>query len=88
MVLIRQGKKKVQLPMIRKVTLKQESRPLWVQGIDLAAELEDDEEEEYLQVNPTIIPVFDIDVLAILASQSGLDQETLQHAESTSSIKE
>ena len=45
----------------------------------MAAEVEDDEEEEYLQANPAIILVFDTDVLSILASQWGLgsDQETL-----------
>lgn len=68
-VIIRQGRKKVQLPMAKQVKIDQKDRPLWAQGINLAAEVEEDEEEGYLQANPAIIPVFDIDIMAILASQ-------------------
>lgn len=64
---IRHGKKKVTLTMRSKVKLKSSERPLWAQTISLATEVEDLEEEEYLKLNPTVVPVFDVDILAIAA---------------------
>ena len=75
--------------MVRQVKIDQKDRPLWAQGINLAAEVGEDEEEDYLQVNPDIVPVFDIDVFAILSSQLNTvqDQSTVQSSESQGSKK-
>ena len=48
------------------MTMPREQQALWAQGIHLADAVKDDEEEEYLKANPAIVPVFDIDVMAIL----------------------
>ena len=86
-VIIRQGKKKIQLPMVRQVKIDQKDRPLWAQGINLATEVGEDEEEDYLQVNPDIVPLFDIDVFAILSSRldTNHNQSTFQSSDSQES---
>ena len=45
-------------------------RPLWAQTINLAAEIEDLEEEEFLEANPSIVPIFEINVMAVLGLSS------------------
>ena len=45
-------------------------RPLWAQTINLATQVKDLEEEEFLLANPSIIPVFDVNVMTILGLSS------------------
>ena len=64
---IKLGRQKVVLPMVSKVKLKPSHRPLWAQTISLATEVEDLEEEEYLRSNPSVVPIFEVDVMSIVA---------------------
>ena len=52
MVILKQGRQKLILPMNSTIAMPKEQRALWAQGIHLAEEVEDDEEEEYLKANP------------------------------------
>ena len=36
------------------------------QAINLASEVTDDEEEDFLKANPTVVPVFEVDVIDIM----------------------
>ena len=77
MVILKQGRQKLILPMNSTIVMPKEQRALWAQGIHLAEEVEEDEEEEYLKANPAVL-VFDINV-AILgeydSSFAAKDQE-------------
>ena len=57
-------------------------RTLWAQTINLAAEVEDLEEEEFLVANPSIVPVFDIYVMVVL----GLSLEDSSKVNNTMSL--
>ena len=43
-----------------------QEKPLFAQTINLADAVEDDEEEDFLKANPTVVPVFEADVKAII----------------------
>ena len=82
LVILKQGKQKLILPMDSSITMPRTHRALWAQGIHLADEVEDDEEEEYLKANPAVVPVFDINVMAILGDYALLDSEKELEADS------
>ena len=69
-ILIRQGKVKIRIPMLKEIQMQPSQRPLWAQTINLAAKIEDLEEEEFLEANPSIVPVFEINVMAVLGLSS------------------
>ena len=52
------------LPMNSLVTMPKQQWALWSQWIHLVDEVDDD--EEYLKANPKLVPIFDINVMAIL----------------------
>lgn len=64
-VILKKGKKTIRLPMGSKKELTKEHKPMMAQTINLAEEIEDDEEDSYLQANPTVVPIFDVDVAGI-----------------------
>ena len=49
-----------------KVLTKKELVPLYVESINMMEGLEDKEIEQYLEENPRIIPLFEIDVVEII----------------------
>ena len=57
----KKGKKVIIVPMTSKVKLTQQNKPM-----SLAFEVIDNEEEEFLKVNLIVVPVFDVDVVAIM----------------------
>ena len=54
------------MDMVHTVVLPKEVIVLHAQGINMVSEICDDEEEEFLRINNSVIPVFDIDVEKIL----------------------
>lgn len=52
--------------MVPNATLPIEARALYAQGINMVKEVDDDEEDAFLKVNESVVPVFDIDVVRIL----------------------
>ena len=65
-ITIRKGKKKVKVNMIPIVKLPKHARALYAQGINMVEEIEDDEEDAFMQVNESVILVFEIDVARIV----------------------
>ena len=65
-VILKKVKKIVIIPMVSKETLPTSIKPMMAQTINLEEDVEDDEEDLFLAANPTIIPVFEVDVLAIV----------------------
>ena len=66
LITIRQGKKKVKIQMVPTEVLPRNARALYAQGINMVEELADDEEDEFLKVNSSVIPVFEINVANIV----------------------
>ena len=66
LVTLRKGKKRVQFPMVAIWILDHKTKLLCALAINLAHEVGDDEEEAYLQANPYIVTVFEVDVAQIL----------------------
>ena len=56
----------MKVSMAEKAVLAKEIKPLYAQAINLASEVTDDEEEDYLKANPTVVPVFEVDVIDIM----------------------
>ena len=52
--------------MVSKEILPTSIKPMMAQTISLADEVEDDEEDLFLAANPIVIPVFEVDVPAIV----------------------
>ena len=52
--------------MTSKKILPKELRPLQVETVNMIPELLEDEEDEFLKSNPTVVPVFEVDVDNIL----------------------
>ena len=82
-IVIRKGKKKIKLQMTSKKILPSEFRPMLVETINMVPELLEDEEEEFLNRNPSIIPVFEVDVDGILhqyiyPKKEGIDKQEIQ----------
>ncbi|MCO5602281.1 hypothetical protein L7F22_056410 [Adiantum nelumboides] len=65
-VVLRQGKKKVRMKMVASKVIPPNCRPLHAETINMASELEEDEEEEFLRVNSSVIPIFEVDVQHIV----------------------
>lgn len=65
-IVIRKGKRKVKLMMTSKKVIPKELRPLQVETINMIPELLEDEEDEFLNNNPSVVPVFEVDVDSIL----------------------
>ncbi|MCO5577846.1 hypothetical protein L7F22_031681 [Adiantum nelumboides] len=65
-VVLRQGKKKVRMKMVASKVIPPNCRPLHAETINMASELEEDEEEEFLRVNSSVIPIFEMDVQHIV----------------------
>lgn len=71
-VTITKGKKTIKSPMMSGKVLKQVYKPLCTQTINFSHEVEDDEEEAYLQANHSIVPILEVvDVVAILEQYQG-----------------
>ena len=67
MVTLRKGKKVISIPLgVKQELSKMVKPPMMVQSISFADEVEDDEEDSFLDANPTIVPVFEVDVERIL----------------------
>ncbi|MCO5558613.1 hypothetical protein L7F22_012199 [Adiantum nelumboides] len=87
---IRRGKKKIKLNMVPTAVLPVYARALHAEPISAAHGIEDDEEEEFLQANESVIPVYDIDVVKIVeqykSSKQGKsdDKKAEQHNQSDS----
>ena len=56
------GRAKVRVPMQESAPAPKEISPLYVEEIHMLEELEDEELERYLDKNPCIVPLFEIDV--------------------------
>ncbi|MCO5557151.1 hypothetical protein L7F22_010709 [Adiantum nelumboides] len=65
-VVLRQGKKKVRMKMVASKVIPPNCRPLHAETINMASELKEDEEEEFLRVNSSVIPIFEVDVQHIV----------------------
>ena len=52
--------------MLERETLSNAMKPMLAQTINLAEEIGDDEEDSFLEANPTVIPIFEVDVTAIV----------------------
>ncbi|MCO5591948.1 hypothetical protein L7F22_045941 [Adiantum nelumboides] len=65
-VVLRQGKKKVRMKMVASKVIPPNCRPLHAETINMASELEEDEEEEFFRVNSSVIPIFEVDVQHIV----------------------
>ena len=65
-IVVRKGKKKVQLNMVPNATLPKQARALYAQGINMVQEVDDGEEDAFLKANGSVVLVFDIDVVKIL----------------------
>ena len=65
-IVIRKGKKKVKLKMTSEKILPNEFRPMLVETVNMVPELLEDEEEEFLNRNPSVIPVFEVDIDGIV----------------------
>ena len=63
---LKKGSKTVKVNMTEKVVLAELIKPMNVQAINLASEVTDDEEEDFLKANPTVVPVFEVDVIDIM----------------------
>ena len=58
----RRGRAKVRVPMEESTTIRKEISPLYAEEIHMLEGLEDEELERYLDENPRIVPLFEIDV--------------------------
>ncbi|MCO5596831.1 hypothetical protein L7F22_050901 [Adiantum nelumboides] len=54
-------------------------RPLLAQSINLVAKVENDEEEAFLQANPTIVPIFEVDIEGILQKDQDFEEIVAKH---------
>ncbi|MCO5615024.1 hypothetical protein L7F22_069312 [Adiantum nelumboides] len=85
---IRRDKKKIRLNMVPIAVLPVYARALHAEPISAAHGIEDDEEEEFLQANESVIRVYDIDVVKIVeqykSSKQGKsdDKKAEQHNQS------
>ncbi|KAI5073097.1 hypothetical protein GOP47_0011110 [Adiantum capillus-veneris] len=61
-VVLRHGKKKVKMRMVPSEAVSSNCRPLHAKSINMALELEEDEEGEFLRVNSCVIPIFEVGV--------------------------
>ena len=82
-IVIRKGKKKVKLQMTSKKIFPNEFRPMLVETINMVPELLEDEEEEFLNRNPSVIPVFEVDVDGTLQQymypkKEGIEKQAIQ----------
>ena len=89
---MKKSKKIVKILMVSKETLPTSSKPMMAQTINLAEDVEDDEEDLFLAANPTLIPVFEVDVPAIVnryaeAKSKLVPQQHAQGEEETSDKK-
>ncbi|MCO5595853.1 hypothetical protein L7F22_049904 [Adiantum nelumboides] len=71
---IRRGKKKIRLNMVPTAVLPVYARALHAEPISAAHGIEDDEEDEFLQANESVIPVYDIDVVKIVEQYKSTKQ--------------
>ena len=74
-----------------KVLTKKELVPLYVESINMMEGLEDKEIEQYLEENPRIIPLFEIDVVEIITpyiNNENLGTGELNQQEDPKSLKE
>ena len=65
-VTLKKGKKVVSTSMGVKQELSRAVKPMMAQPISFADKVEDDEEDSFLDANPTVVPVFEVDVERIL----------------------
>ena len=82
-IVIRKVKKKVKLQMTSQKILPNEFRPMLVDTINIVPELLEDEEEEFLNRNPSVIPIFEVDVDSILQQymypkKEGIEKQEIQ----------
>ena len=56
------GRTKVRVPMEENATIPKDISPLYAEEIHMLEGLEDEELERYLDENPRIVPLFEIDV--------------------------
>ncbi|MCO5578561.1 hypothetical protein L7F22_032405 [Adiantum nelumboides] len=64
--MLRKGKQPVTISMQGRKQIPPRTKSLCAQTINLADAVEDDEEEDFLRANPTIVPVFEVDVEGII----------------------
>ena len=50
-------------------------RPLYTEIVNLSPELEEDEEQQFLKANQSVIPIFEVDVQSIAERYSHLPEE-------------
>ena len=84
-ITIKKGKKKVRMDMVPNATLPREARALYAQGINMVKEVDDDEEDAFLKVNESIVPIFYIDVERILEQYK--EQKKLEASQQQSERK-
>ena len=63
---LKKGSKTVKVSMTEKAVLAESIKPMNAQAINLASEVTDDEEEDFLRANPTVVPMFEVDVIDVL----------------------
>ena len=63
---LKKGSKTVKVSMTEKAVLAESIKPMNAQAINLASEVTDDEEEDFLKANLTMVPVFEVDVIDIM----------------------
>ncbi|MCO5574265.1 hypothetical protein L7F22_028047 [Adiantum nelumboides] len=68
-VILRKGKKSVTISMQGRKQIPPKIKPLFAQTINLADVVEDDEEEEFLRANPTIVHIFEVDIEEIIQKE-------------------
>ena len=60
------GEKEIQISLTPKKIKPKHMQPLEVEGIHMIVELDEDEEKSFLRRNPTLIPLFKVDVVGIV----------------------
>ena len=65
-VVLKQGKKSIKIKMGSSVKLDKSAKPLYAQSIQLADEITDDEEDLFLQSNPTVVPIFEVQIAELM----------------------
>ena len=75
-IVIKHGKKKVRMQMMARKTIPPGLRALYAEGINMGEAIGEDEEEEFLQRNSTVVPIFEVDVQKIANSVKQKQQST------------
>ena len=75
-ITFRRGKAKVRVPTQPRTSTGKECTPLYAECVNMLEGLADEEEAQYLQENPKIVPLFEIDIAEAVAPYLPQPEET------------